>query len=77
MNYTYYQPYWTNDELEHYGVKGMKWGKKRTPQELKDTKFSDIKVSETINYLRANPFEILNVQSVTNEYALKKKKKYV
>lgn len=27
MTYGYYQPYWLNDdELEHYGVKGQKWG---------------------------------------------------
>lgn len=27
MSYRYYQPYWLNDnELEHYGVKGQKWG---------------------------------------------------
>lgn len=75
MNYTYYQPYWTNDELEHYGVKGMKWGKKRTPQELKDTKFLDAKVSETVNYLRVNPVEFPNIQAIMDDQIAKIKKK--
>lgn len=76
MNYTYYQPYWIdNNELEHYGVKGMKWGKKRTPQELKDTKFSDAKVSETVNYLRANPVELPDVQVIADNQVAKTKKK--
>lgn len=28
MLYRYYQPYWLNNvnELEHFGIKGMKWG---------------------------------------------------
>lgn len=31
MSYGYYQPYWkTNEnELEHFGIKGMKWGIRR------------------------------------------------
>lgn len=30
MEYGYYQPYWINkDELEHFGIKGQKWGIRR------------------------------------------------
>lgn len=30
MSYGYYQPYWINEnELEHFGIKGMKWGIRR------------------------------------------------
>lgn len=25
----YYEPYWTDDELEHFGIKDMKWGIRR------------------------------------------------
>lgn len=37
MGISYYQPYWessTSNELEHYGILGMKWGIRRTPEQL-------------------------------------------
>lgn len=50
----YYQPYWLqSNELEHYGIKGMKWGKKKNPYELVKTDFNNLKVGETIDYIVA------------------------
>lgn len=35
MTNPYYQSYWKdNNELEHYGILGMKWGIRRTPEQL-------------------------------------------
>lgn len=48
----YYEPYWLNsDELEHYGVKGMKWGIRKDPERsrqklLKKLKRADTKVAK-------------------------------
>lgn len=52
----YYKPYWdSSSELEHYGIKGMKWGtKKKTKLELRNTEFKDVKVGETIAWIGAN-----------------------
>lgn len=50
----YYHPYWLqSDELEHYGVKGMKWGKKKSPYQLAKTEFKDVKVGETLDWIKA------------------------
>lgn len=71
----YYQPYWSYpDELEYYGVKGMKWGARRTPAELKGVKFSETKVSEIGNWLLANPIQFPDVKaSATISYDKAKK----
>lgn len=54
MSNPYYKPYWDfSNELEHYGIKGMKW-RKKTKFQLKNTKFKDIKVYETASWLSAN-----------------------
>lgn len=53
----YYKPYWdSSNELEHYGVKGMKWGKskKKSDFELRNTQFKDIKVGETVDWIKVN-----------------------
>lgn len=39
-------------ELEHYGTKGMQWGKKKTPEQLKNQSFGQTKVYETIDWLK-------------------------
>lgn len=55
MHNPYYKPYWdSSEELEHYGVKGMTWGKKKTKLQLQDTKFENVKVGETLDWLAAN-----------------------
>lgn len=58
MRNSYYQPCWIppSNELEHYGVKGMKWGKnkKRSVEELKGVPFGDVRVYETASWLKAN-----------------------
>lgn len=41
-------------ELEHYGTKGMQWGKKKTPEQLKNQSFGQTKVYETVDWLKAN-----------------------
>lgn len=54
----YYQPYWDQpNELEHYGVKGMKWSKKRLPQQLKGVPFGQVTVEETANWLKVNKID--------------------
>lgn len=51
----YYKPYWdSSDELEHVGVKGMKWGKKKTQAQLQSTPFKKTTVGETGAWIAAN-----------------------
>lgn len=42
----------TNDDLEHYGVKGMKWGVRRTPEERRDYRKLNRRLSATEYNLR-------------------------
>lgn len=60
----YYQPYWTEpDELEHYGVKGMRWGKKRETKSLAGQSFFDTKTIDTVAWFKANPGVIGDLSS--------------
>lgn len=46
------------NELEHYGVKGMKWRKKRSVEELKGVGFGSVQVGETVDWFKANPWDL-------------------
>lgn len=52
---SYYQPYWLqSNELEHYGVKGMRWGVRNEKEDISKKSFKDIKLSDTSRWLRSN-----------------------
>lgn len=58
MTTPYYQPYWIQsdeDKLEHYGVKGMKWGVRKDDDKLKSqtSKFS----KQTLGYISKEDLE--------------------
>lgn len=51
----YYEPYWLqSNELEHYGVKGMRWGIRNEKEDLTTKSFRDIKLSDTARWFRVN-----------------------
>lgn len=42
----YYQPYWAENELEHYGVKGMRWGVRKKEDDNSSIPSRATKVSQ-------------------------------
>lgn len=55
-NNPYYEPYWLEEDqnLEHYGTKGMHWGNKKKKKSLTGQSLLDTKVIDTFQWIKDN-----------------------
>lgn len=55
-----FRKYYSGPELKHYGVKGMKWGVRRTPEQLGHWKMSERSVKDRILVPKSDLYRLSN-----------------